>query len=133
LIKLVGFSEAFPLYGEVVTLPEVVFDTIQTGPVALLDETLASQYEVSSGDSIKLGTMNFLVAGVVQEIPGGGGILSTFTPSVYISYESLGKTGLVQYGSRVNYRLYLKGDNQEEISAAVEKLRPLTRRYGHGL
>ena len=133
LIKLVGFSEAFPLYGEVVTLPVHVFDTIQTGPFALLDESLASQYEVSSGDSIKLGTKNFVVAGVVQEIPGGGGILSTFTPSVYISYKELEQTGLIQYGSRVNYRLYLKGDNQEEIAAAIETLRPLTRRYGHGL
>lgn len=133
LIKLMGFSEAFPLYGEVVTLPEHVFDTIQTGRFALLDESLASQYEVSSGDSIKLGTVNFMVAGVVQEIPGGGGILSTFTPAIYISYDALEETGLIQYGSRVNYRLYMKGDNQKEIDGAVESLRPLTRKYGHGL
>lgn len=133
LIKLVGYSESFPLYGEVVTLPGHAFDTIQSGMFALLDESLASQYEVSSGDSIKLGTKNFFVAGVVQEIPGGGGILSTFTPSVYVSYAALEQTGLIQYGSRVNYRLYLKGDNETGIKGAVEKLRPLTRKYGHGL
>jgi putative ABC transport system permease protein len=33
----------------------------------------------------------------------------------------------------VNYRLYLKGDNETGIKGAVEKLRPLTRKYGHGL
>jgi putative ABC transport system permease protein len=133
LIKLIGFSESFPLYGEVVTVPENVFDTIQSGAYAMLDESLASQYEVSSGDTIKLGTMDFVVVGVVQEIPGGGGILSTFTPSVYISYAALEKTGLIQFGSRVNYSLYLKGDDQEKIAAAVEVLRPLARRYGHGI
>jgi putative ABC transport system permease protein len=133
LIKLIGFTESFPLYGEVVTVPENVFDTIQSGAYAMLDESLASQYEVSSGDTIKLGTMDFVVVGVVQEIPGGGGILSTFTPSVYISYAALEKTGLIQFGSRVNYSLYLKGDDQEKIAAAVEVLRPLARRYGHGI
>ena len=133
LIKLIGFSESFPLYGEVVTVPENVFDTIQSGAYAMLDESLASQYEVSSGDSIKLGTMDFVVAGVVQEIPGGGGILSTFTPSVYISYAALEKTGLIQFGSRVNYSLYMKGDDPTRIASAVEVLRPLARRYGHGI
>lgn len=133
LIKLIGFSESFPLYGEVVTVPENVFDTIQSGTYAMLDESLASQYGVSSGDTIKLGTMDFVVVGVVQEIPGGGGILSTFTPSVYISYAALQKTGLIQFGSRVNYSLYLKGDNEEQIAASVEVLRPLARRYGHGI
>lgn len=133
LIKLIGFSESFPLYGEVVTIPENSFDGIQKGRIAFLDETLASQYEVSSGDSIKLGTKNFAVAGVVQEIPGGGGILSTFTPSVYISYKELEQTGLIQYGSRVNYRMYLRGNSEPAIKEAVEKLRPLTRKYGHGL
>jgi putative ABC transport system permease protein len=133
LIKLVGFSKSFPLYGKVVTIPANSFDTIQMGRIAFLDESLASQYEVSSGDSIKLGTKYFAVAGVVHEIPGGGGILSTFTPSVYIGYSELKETGLIQYGSRVNYRMYLKGDNETAIKNAVEKLRPLTKKYGHGL
>src|SRR5690606_23353413 len=133
VIELIGFSESFLLYGEVVTVPENVCDTIQSGTYAMLDESLASQYEVSSGDTIKLGTMDFVVVGVVQEIAGGGGILSTFTPSVYISYAALQKTGLIQFGSRVNYSLYLKGDNEEQIAASVEVLRPLARRYGHGI
>lgn len=134
LIRLVGYSDHFPLYGEALTLPENVFDTIQSGNFAILDESLATQYEVSSGDSIRLGIRTFIVAGVVREIPGGGGILSTFTPSIYVSYNELKeRTGLIQYGSRINHRIYLKGDSEKKIADAEERLKPIMKKYGHSL
>jgi putative ABC transport system permease protein len=132
LIRLVALRGEFPFYGKLETLPATAYETMKAGGYALLDETLASQYEVSSGDSIKIGNSKFPVAGVVTKIPGGGGILSTFTPSVYISMADLDSTRLVQYGSRVNYRKYVKTDTDAQAAELALRLKPLARKYGHG-
>ena len=108
LIRLVAFSGPFPFYGKIETLPADAYSKVATGRYAMLDETLASQFEVSSGDSLRIGNRVFTVSGVVTQIPGGGGIMASFTPSVYISMQELDSTGLVQYGSRVNYKRFFK-------------------------
>lgn len=131
LIRLVAFDGPFPFYGTIKTLPEDTYEKVKGGDYAMLDETLASQYEVSSGDSLRLGNKVFVVAGVVNELPGGGGILSTFTPSVYIAMKDLDSTGLVQYGSRVNHKRYFKAQSEEEVTATMEELRPVVKKYGH--
>src|SRR5690606_34444104 len=132
LIRLVALEGDFPFYGTIETLPAAAYLLMREQGYALLDETLASQYEVSSGDSIKVGNSFFEVAGVVTKIPGGGGILSTFTPSVYISMSQLDSTGLVQFGSRVSYRKYLKTESDAETEALEKLIRPEVRKRGHG-
>lgn len=132
LIRLVALEGDFPFYGAIETLPANAYSLMREQGYALLDETLASQYEVSSGDTIKVGNSLFEVAGVVTKIPGGGGILSTFTPSVYIAMSQLDSTGLVQFGSRVNYKKYLKTESDAETEALEKTIRPEVRKRGHG-
>ena len=86
----------------------------------MLDETLASQFEVSSGDSVRIGNGVFTVSGTVSKIPGGGGIMASFTPSVYISMNELDSTGLVQFGSRVNYKQFFKVSSDEELDKTLK-------------
>jgi putative ABC transport system permease protein len=132
LIRLVALRGNFPFYGSIETKPENAYKMVQTeARYAMLDETLASQYEVSSGDSLRIGNTVFKVAGVVSKIPGGGGIMTTFTPSVYISLDELDSTGLIQYGSRVNYKQYFKIFSEKQTKATVDKLRPLIRKQGY--
>lgn len=134
LIRLVALGGPFPFYGNIKTLPGNAYEKLKSSTdYAMLDETLASQYTVSTGDSIRLGNSSFVVSGVVQEIPGGGGILSTFTPSVYIPMEALDSTGLVQYGSRVNYRQFFKINSEKEVERIAKELRPVVRKYGHSI
>lgn len=132
LIRLVSLEGDFPFYGKIETFPDNAYALMKEGQYAMLDETLASQYEVSSGDSIKIGNSVFIVSGTVTKIPGGGGILSTFTPSVYIAMPQLDSTGLVQFGSRVSYRNYFKTKNEAETDKLVADLKKDIRKYGHG-
>lgn len=132
LIRLVAFSGSFPFYGKIETLPLDTYDKVKAGGYAMMDETLASQFEVSSGDSIRIGKSSFRVAGVVSKIPGGGGIMASFTPSVYISMKELDSTGLVQYGSRVNYKQFFKTTSDAETEQLIEKLNPTLKRFGYG-
>ena len=131
LIRLVAFEGPFPFYGELQTQPADAYEQIKKGRYAMLDASLASQYEVSSGDSLRIGNVVFKVAGEVNKLPGGGGILTTFTPSVYISMSELDSTGLIQYGSRVTYKKFFKTTTDSEADDLVEKFRPLIRKYGY--
>ncbi|HMJ67803.1 MAG TPA: FtsX-like permease family protein [Cyclobacteriaceae bacterium] len=133
LIRLVALEGNFPFYGKIETIPEDTYAKVKTGGWAMLDESLASQYEVSTNDSLKVGNSWFKVAGVVRRFPGGTGILSSFTPSVYISHAELDSTGLIQYGSRVTYKRFFKTSSDEVTEAQQKSLRPLLRKYGHWL
>jgi len=57
LIRLQAVEPAFPFYGAVETVPEKGWSTLSTGGVALLDETLGTQYGVAAGDSVKVCAM----------------------------------------------------------------------------
>jgi putative ABC transport system permease protein len=132
LVKLTAIQGNFPFYGEMVTLPSNAYELVKTGKYAMLDESLASQYEVSSDDSIKVGNQMFKVAGVVTKIPGGGGLTSTLAPAVYISLAALDSTGLVQFGSRVGYGIYIKTTSEAETKALIERVKPLSKKMGFG-
>lgn len=132
LIRLVAYSDAFPFYGKIETLPENARKALFESGNALIDESLATQYEVSYGDSIRLGQAVFRIAGVVRKLPGGGGVLSTLTPSVYISFNDLNATKLIQFGSRVDYRIYFKTKDEQEAEELKAFLQPLVRKFGHG-
>jgi putative ABC transport system permease protein len=132
LVKLTALQGDFPFYGELVTLPSNAYELVKSGRFAMLDESLATQYQVSSEDSIKIGNKMFKVAGVVQKIPGGGGLTATLAPAVYISLSALDSTGLVQYGSRVGYSIYVKTNSEAQTKALVEKMKPLSKKWGFG-
>jgi putative ABC transport system permease protein len=131
LIRLVALSGPFPFYGKIETLPAGAYKKLSEGKFAMLDETLASQFEVSSGDSVRIGNSNFIVSGTVSKIPGGGGIMASFTPSVYISLNELDSTRLVQFGSRVNYKQFFKITDEKEVEETVKKLDPVIKKFGY--
>jgi putative ABC transport system permease protein len=131
LIRLVALSGPFPFYGQIETQPANAYESMKTGRYAMLDETLASQFSARPGDSIRIGTTVFKVSGSVARIPGGGGIMATFTPSVYISMRELDSTGLVQYGSRVNYKQFFKTRSEEEANETVRKIGKTVKKYGY--
>jgi putative ABC transport system permease protein len=131
LVRLVALSGPFPFYGQIETLPGNAYQKLSEGKFAMLDETLASQFEVSSGDSVRIGNGVFTISGTVSKIPGGGGIMASFTPSVYISMDELDSTRLVQYGSRVNYKKFFKVNSDAELKQTLETFDPLLKKFGH--
>ncbi|MEQ9415905.1 MAG: FtsX-like permease family protein, partial [Cyclobacteriaceae bacterium] len=131
LVRVMGIDGPYPFYGEVETLPADAYSKINDGRFVILDETLASQYEVSYDDTVKIGNSLFKVAGVVQKIPGGGGVLSTFTPSVYISMQELDSTGLIQFGSRVSYKRFYKTETDADAEIIGEQWSSTLKKYGH--
>ena len=128
LVKLTALYGDFPFYGQLETQPSNAYELMKTGRYAMLDESLARQFEISSEDSVKVGSTMFKVGGVVTKIPGGGALTSTLAPSVYIAMQALDSTGLVQFGSRVSYSLFVKTRNKAETEETINVIKPITKK-----
>ncbi|MBI1766747.1 MAG: ABC transporter permease [Bacteroidetes bacterium] len=133
LVKVTGLEGEFPFYGKMITEPANAYHKIETGNYIMLDESLAVQFGVKPGDSIKVGNKIFLMSGMVTKIPGGGGLTATIAPAIYISMKSLDSTGLIQYGSRVGYGIYVKTKSDQETKALIAKARPLAKKLGNSI
>ncbi len=133
LVKLTALYGDFPFYGKLETQPFDAPQRMKSGRFAMLDESLARQFEISSEDSLKIGNTIFKVAGVVNRIPGGGVLTSTLAPSVYISMTALDSTGLVQFGSRVSYSLFVKTGGEKETEEKLKSVRPLAKKHGYSI
>jgi len=99
----------FPFYGKLEMLPlEGEEDFRSGGKKALVEKALLTQFDAQVGDSIKVGKVLFEIVGELQKVPGQTGITASVAPAVYIPLAYLEETGLVQYGSRVEYSRYLQ-------------------------
>ena len=99
----------FPFYGKLETLPAEGDTNFRSGGrKALVEKALMAQFDARIGDSIKVGAVLFEIVGELQKVPGQTGITASVAPAVYIPMAYLAETGLVQYGSRVEYSRYLQ-------------------------
>ncbi|WP_229216954.1 ABC transporter permease [Dyadobacter luteus] len=121
LAQVKALKGNYPYYGELETTPGEAGKTFRNKREALVDQTLMLQYGAQVGDSIRIGEVSFAIAGILQKAPGQTGITSTVAPSVYIPMDYLDQTGLMQKGSRVAYRYYIKYAPGTDVEALVEK------------
>lgn len=97
----------FPFYGKLETIPAEAEATFRAGgQKALVEKTLMAQFNAAVGDSIKVGNVTFVIEGELQKVPGQTGITATVAPAVYIPMEYAEETGLIQFGSRLQYVRY---------------------------
>lgn len=122
LAQVKALEGDFPYYGELETTPVTAGRSFRHQQQALVDQTLMLQYEAQVGDSIKVGEMTFAIAGVLLKAPGQTGLTSSVAPSVYIPMSFLDKTGLMQKGSRIAYRHYIKFAPKTDVEKLVKTI-----------
>ncbi|WP_229215998.1 ABC transporter permease [Dyadobacter frigoris] len=122
LAQVKALEGDFPFYGDLETSPLSAGKTFRNGKEALVDQTLMLQYEAKVGDSIKVGEVTFAIAGVLLKAPGQTGLTSSVAPSVYIPMKYLDQTGLMQKGSRIAYRTYIKFAPKTDVEKLVKSL-----------
>ncbi len=127
LVQLRAFEEVFPFYGTPKTRPENLMDRFHSGRYVLLEESLFHQFSVTLGDRVKLGTIYFEVLGIADRIPGESDLIGWVAPRVYLSKSNLEDTGLMQFGSRVSYRAYVKLDDPTNVESDLERNRRFFR------
>jgi len=130
LIQARAIEGGFPFYGTIEMIDGSDISAFRTGKSVLIDESLAIQYNIKVRDGLKLGKSTFLISGIVTAFPGTTSINADIQPTVYLPYERLEETGLIQYGSRVNYHKYLKV-REGELASIKERLDPLLEEYDY--
>ncbi|MEQ8469946.1 MAG: FtsX-like permease family protein [Marinoscillum sp.] len=131
LAQVRALSGAYPYYGEIETEPASASREFQKGQFALVDEKLMIQYNVEIGDSVKVGEQQFEVIGKLQKIPGQTEIGATAAPVVYIPYNTLDQTDLLQKGSRVNYLSYFQFSDKVDTTGKWSKLVQVADKQGY--
>lgn len=124
LLEVRGVEGGFPFYGELETIPKsAAKDFVRSG--ALVDATTMLQLDLKVGDSIKLGAITLPIAGSLENVPGSTSVFGAIAPPVLIPYIYIDATGLVQTGSRIEYKYYFKADENEDLVLLNDQLAPV--------
>ncbi|MCB1687787.1 MAG: FtsX-like permease family protein [Halioglobus sp.] len=114
LASIKAVSEAYPLRGEM-TYSREPFGAVlsaEEGPgrgEVWLDSRLFALLDVAVGDEVTIGEANFVVAAAARTEPDQGSSFYGYGPRVVMHYGDIPATGVVQPGSRVEYRQLYAG------------------------
>jgi putative ABC transport system permease protein len=108
LAQIRAVAGNFPFYGVLETVPPEAGQTFRSGFQTLVDDNLLFQFDAQVGDSIKIGEATFEIVGRLKKIPGEAMAAALIGPRIYIPMAALESTALLQKGSRVTYKTYLR-------------------------
>ena len=95
-MKISAYDGIFPIYGEVETEPSNAFKNYRKKNGALVDATAMLQFNLVLGDSIKIGEIILPITGILKSIPGKSAISTSIIPPVFVPFEYIEQTGLIQ-------------------------------------
>jgi len=107
-VEVMAVEPGWPFYGTIGTEPAGAWAALHEGGQALLDPTLLTALNARIGDTLALGEARLVIHGTVTSVPGNVAAAAAFSPRVYISAGDLESTGLIRFGSRVDYEVFLK-------------------------
>ncbi len=128
LVELKAVDDEYPLYGTLVTEPELSHDDLfglRDGAYGMVAPPLLfDRLDIALGDRVMLGTQPFELRAELVTEPDMVSESFGFAPRMMISLEALEAAGLVQPGSMVEhvYKLRLwEGTNDDELQALREE------------
>jgi putative ABC transport system permease protein len=130
LASIRALGGSFPFYGPMETAPPEAAREFRNGGRAVIEESLALQFQANAGDPLKIGDFEFTVAGSLRKMPGEASAAGSFAPRVYIPLQDLEKTNLLKPGSVARYRAYVKFPENTNVEARMEMLGPEIKRLG---
>ncbi|MCC5915060.1 MAG: ABC transporter permease [Balneolaceae bacterium] len=127
LSQIRAIDGPFPFYGSISTEPSDAAQRYQDEGGALVEQSAMRQFGISVGDSIQVGNVRMPVLGELISVPGEAAAFSLIGPRVYLPRDLIIDSGLLDRGSRVQYKNYFQFDSREELESVVEAFRPIGR------
>lgn len=128
LIHVRAIGGDFPFYGTMETEPKSAAREFRDGGRAVVEESLLIQFGAKVGDRIKIGDVEFIIAGALKKMPGEASAGASFAPRVYVALQDVAATNLLKPGSIASYRNYVKFSNGADVEARVKFLEPEIQR-----
>ncbi|GGD39902.1 ABC transporter permease [Muriicola marianensis] len=122
LVQVVGTEQGFPFYGELETDPPAAARDYLVNSSALVDATVMLQQNLRPGDSIKVGNISLPIEGALKAVPGRSALSSSVAPAVFIPYDKITQTGLLQRGSRLEYKYYFVAKAGQDLEVLYEAI-----------
>lgn len=128
LTRLVAIDRAYPLYGELPVSEEGgqpgsdVLDTLQAQPVLLMTLETARALALEPGSEVRSGQSTFRVAAVLAKDPAGTFSGIELAPTVYLGLAQAKATGLLQFGSRIVYKRFIRLPPAADVAATAKML-----------
>lgn len=116
LVQVRAIEGPFPFYGEVETMPEGAWRRLEERGV-LVDETLLAQTGASIGEKLRIGSLELPIIGAVTRTPGESPFSGFVAPKIYLSRTLLPETLLLQKGSIAQRLVYMKFQNDDQITS----------------
>jgi len=114
LASVKAVSDTYPLRGELTYSAEPfgAVRPVESGPASgevWLDSRLFPLLDVAIGQQVTIGEADFTVVAAARSEPDQGASFYGFGPRVLMHYDDIPSTGIVQPGSRVEYRQLYAG------------------------
>ncbi len=130
LVSARALGGAFPFYGPMETDPPSAAQDFREGGSAVVDESLLIQFGAKPGDVIKIGEVEFEIAGALKKVPGEASAAGSLSPRVYLPLQDLARTELLKPGSIARYRNYVKFAEGDEVEKRMAILGPQIQKLG---
>ncbi len=117
LAEIQAVGEGYPLRGKIQINDgaDLVAKTIPARGTVWADARLMQRLGLQLGDEVGIGALHLrLAAEVVRDVDQSVSFAS-FAPRVLLNMADLPASGLVQEGSRINYRLLVAGDMEQVV------------------
>jgi putative ABC transport system permease protein len=124
LVEVKAPGAGYPLYGRLVTAPAEPLAGLLDRDGAVVQRDLLERLGLAVGDAIHLGAVRLTIRGVVEAEPDRAASLVTLGPRVFVSPDTLARSGLVAFGSRVRHRVLVAlppGTSAGETRAALAR------------
>ncbi|MEX2615630.1 MAG: FtsX-like permease family protein [Alphaproteobacteria bacterium] len=134
-VELKAVDDAYPLYGTLRladgVLPETLFADRNGLPGALVEPAFLARFSAGTGDIIRIGDTEFRIDGTLLTEPdrlSAGRFM--VGPRILIGLPRLEDTGLLRFGSLVEYRYRIRLDDGTGVSGALAAIRDLNPQGG---
>ena len=131
--EVTAVSELYPLRGELLINDGNNNITLRSGGAIpensiWTERALLAILKLDVGDSVELGMANFVIAGIIESQPDASFSVFTSGPTVLMRVADVGKTEIIQPGSRIGYR-YLFAGERDKLDALGEYIEPKLEEY----
>lgn len=138
LAEIIAMDEHYPLYGKIVlagkgiSRPEIVHSSLQSRAGVWISRDVALNMNLKIGSDIRIGRKTFQVDDFITEDPDSTVTSIEFAPRFYISRDQITGTGLVRFGSRINFLDFYRYPEGTNIKGITEPLKEELKTYYKG-
>lgn len=126
LASIKAVSDHYPLYGQLRIQTDGNNQYKGKGPSesnVWVSTRLSEELNIKPGNTIQIGLANLMVEAIIEHEPDTAGGLDIFAPRVLMHIKDIAKTAVVQPGSRIEYKIYFKGESSK-LKQFLKQIKP---------